>query len=644
MNKLQENPFSFKTPEIMKASEIVDLFVPINDYYNIQDSGHIFVHGHRGCGKSMMFRFIAPECQTIYRKTDVQSLPYYGVYLSIKKTDLNLVDFDRLANQIHGYIINEHLMVGYFIVKILQSLNDNLSSYIDENKKMTELREFFERSIFRRLKNVGWDNSNKPTSKRSAEKMIKDIIEVFDTIHAQTFYHLKKLYSTDKLIPYEGPLLGFQDFLLPIIRDLRSLSFMPSEAPVYLLIDDADNLSLQQTEVLNTWVSYRSTEDLSLKISTQLRYKTYRTITGSRIESPHDYSEITISNVYTGSAKDKYPEWVREIVKKRLKKANINISPKDFFPIDAKQENEIKKIAQEFKDNWSPEDSIGYRPRDDAYRYARPEYIKQEYYKVNNEDEESVEQTDELIIVESIEDHFGRPEYIKRLGGISKQRSNYKYAGFEQLVHISSGIIRFFLDPAGKMFSEEQRNNPSEPVTVISPSVQDKVIRDEADNIMFSEFTKIIDDIKQSKDTDAPKLAQNTKKLRNLIAVLGSTFFEYLISSDRSERKFFSFAISDEPDDEVSQIIKLGVEYGYFYESSVGTKEGRGRTPLYVLSRRVAPYFNLDPMGFSGYKFLTNNFLRKAISEPKTMQGIIKKKGVETVIDEELPLFKGIEQ
>ena len=99
-------------------------------------------------------------------------------------------------------------------------------------------------------------------------------------------------------LPYEGALLGFQDVLLPIAKALQSRALLPNR-PVFVLLDDADNLTEQQTRVLNTWVSYRSTDVISLKISTQLSYKTMQTSGGTVIEAPHDFSEIYFTSVRT---------------------------------------------------------------------------------------------------------------------------------------------------------------------------------------------------------------------------------------------------------------------------------------------------------------------------------------------------------
>jgi hypothetical protein len=470
---------------------------------------------------------------------------------------------------------------------------------IDRLGLLEELKRFCDTSVLARLRSVGWAGGEDTLlESNSAQGVLERLIEVLNSTHVQAIQYLKRLTFIQDIVPFEGPLLGFQDFLLPVLRELRLLGFMP-KGPIYLLIDDADNLNLQQTQVLNTWVSYRTTADLSLKISTQLSYKTYLTASGPRIESPHDYSDVYIAAIHTGPAKERYPQWVHEIVRKRLLRFTIPVDPKDFFPEDEKQEKEIAEIAQEYRNNWTP-GNTGYRPGDDAYRYARP-------------------------------------EYMKRLSGAAKHGSDYKYAGFDQLVHISSGIIRFFLDPASRMFSEEQKRANSAPVKFISPSIQDKIIKETSDEILLSEFDKLIEDIEKSSE-NVPENLKRMRKLRNLIYTVGGMFREILLS-ERSERRVFSFAISDDPDQEVRDILRLGVQYGFFYLSSIGTKEGMGRTKLYVLTRRLAPFFKLDPTAFSGYKFVTNSFLRSALARPKTTLSLIKRVGVDAATSQQQQAF-----
>src|SRR5439155_389802 len=83
--------------------------------------------------------------------------------------------------------------------------------------------------------------------------------------------------------------------LYPMLCTLRDLPFLP-KGPIYLLIDDAHNLTTTQAVVLNTCVSTRTSSRVSLKISTQPGYETYYTISKRTIETPHDFSEVNNSS------------------------------------------------------------------------------------------------------------------------------------------------------------------------------------------------------------------------------------------------------------------------------------------------------------------------------------------------------------
>ena len=155
-------------------------------------------------------------------------------------------------------------------------------------------------------------------------------------------------------------------------------------------------------------------------------------------------------------------------------------------------------------------------------------------------------------------------------------------------------------------------------VESIRYDIQDRVARAEAERFMVAEFDKL------SEEDAEPSVSGQFLQLRNLIHALGGAFHEILLS-DRSERRVFSVAFSDAPDDEILRIFKLGVQFGYFHEASIGNKEGTGRTRMFVLSRRLAPYFMLDPTAFAGYKFVTNAAVKEAIVRPRAFISRIAK-------------------
>ncbi len=594
-SEIGKNPFSVKTPENLFAEELVDLFVPYPEFEYLQMSGHQFLHGHRGSGKSMMLRMMSPDAQLLSRGCRFKELPYFGVYLSIKATELNAPEFKRLEDEPGGTILAEHVLTTKLLSTLFSVIKQHCLTSLDEVSVAEALRKSVVQTLFGQLRYAGWDAAlpdNTAQVLANVPSILDFVIKLIDQIHSNSVQYIKRRAFANKMLPYDGSLLGFQDVLLPVVRALSESEVIPR--PIYFLLDDADNLTEQQTQILNTWVSYRATDYISLKISTQLNYKTYRTTSGVKIEAPHDFSSINFTSVRTGSAKERYPQLVAEIVQKRLARYGIsNTNPDVFFPVDKVQEEEIKKIGQEIKQRWQAGES-GYRPADDAYRNARP-------------------------------------EYIRRLSGISKQGHRYNYAGFDQLVHISSGIIRYFLEPAARMFTEQQLINNNIPVESISPTVQNQELRKQADQLLLQSFEDLAQEAEVSEDTAQ---LDEIKKLRNFVNGIGALFKALIMDESASQRRIFSFLISDEPPPNLKAILKLGIIHGYFYTDTIGAKNGLGRVTLYVLTRRLAPAFSLDPMGFSGYLSLKSKLLIDISERPQTFINRVRTKGAENTIED----------
>lgn len=593
-----ETPFTVQSPEDMSADDMVHLFVNVfTDFPKVPHPGHAFLHGPRGSGKSMMFRYLEPDCQMLARKCSLQELPFYGIYIPVKNTELRRTELQRLEGQ-HGSVpLNEHFMAIDFAAKAFSSL-ERLQIPPTDADQRAQVRALVNEHFAGLLRDCGYEG-NGPYAEDTMlpEACFAEIRRVCDDMHARFRGYMKQLGLPQPPAPYQGPICGYMDFLFPLLCGLGGLSFMP-KGPVFLMIDDADNLSQTQTRILNTWVSTRTSSKVSLKISTQLGYKTYRTVTGSTIDTPHDYAEINISTVYTASRKHTYRDRVREIVAKRLNLHGIDASPEEFFPENAEQEGAIRKIADDYKRDWATA-GRGYRPDDDALRYARP-------------------------------------DYIRNLGGQSKSTSTYSYAGFDQLVHISSGIVRYFLEAAAVMYSEAvaRSKDKGDGIRTIPPGMQSDVVRRIADEFLLGEFERMERD--QSPET--PDEAQ-LQKLNNLIHALGGVFFDVLVS-DRAERRVFSIALSDNPSRDIREILDLGQEMGYFQVSAIGNKDGTGRTRLYILNRRLAPFFNLDPTSFAGYLFVTSDRIREAMERPQTLLRRVRHKGVGKVLEEwQLRLF-----
>ncbi|MCY4287690.1 MAG: hypothetical protein OXC63_03775 [Aestuariivita sp.] len=569
-NDNQKNPFAVQTPEGLSAKNVVSLFVDVfADFELVKNQGHTFLNGPRGSGKSMMFRYLEPDCQQLATDKPSQDLPFFAVHVPIKNTRLNLTEIEKLCTSHAEALIAEHYMVLVVLSRCINSLKR--TGVPNEDQSVKALRKFCCEELPSIFAAIGNNYQFEPIPENTnGEHLVEWLERLLALMLEKLSTYLKKIAFPGADLTYSGPIGNFVDLLCPFINEFRKLPFLP-DGPIYLLIDDADNLSDTQTRILNEWVATRSTEDVCLKVSTQLRYKTFRTITGGAISTPHDYDEINISNVYT-SNRSRYMQRMCSIVKKRLSLYNFKCTPEEFFPVHQVQEKKIERIKRAYLDK-GDDAARGARASDDSTRYARPDYIK---------------------------------ELSDRRGGLQQ----YSYSGFKQLVHISSGVIRHFLDSAAEMYAEEKVKNGN--VKRISPEIQNQVIRNHADQLFFREFDKILMDEAPSPDELKPFI-----RMRKLVEALGTIFFEVL-KSDASERRIFSIALSDSDDQEVLDVLDLGVQYGYFHKSSMGTKKFASRTPLYILTRRLAPFFSLDPTSFAGYQSISTSDLREAMENQKS--------------------------
>lgn len=581
------NPFAIISPEDLNAIQADQLFVEL--YSNFPETtreGNSLIMGARGCGKSMMIRCSLPDVLMLRKKIGFSKLPYLAFCVPVKKTSLNLEELQNLNNYHAPYMLNEHFM----IIHILEYIFLQLSKIKYEESLFERKRyiEFAEGVFVRKLKNAGYQQELK-ISYENPSTFFDCLYKCMDDMIDEFIMYLSGLLSITKVdYSYNMPILSFTRFLIPVLKSMIKLPGFPNNSPIFLFIDDADNLSKIQTKILNTWLVSRTQPLVSLKISSQIgMYKTFFTSNGVLVEAPHDYQQVNIDISYllTNHSSLFYKNAV-EILQRRLKLAGIDIDASDFFPPNKQQEEKIREEEEKIRNNYK-ENGRGYRESDDVRRYAIP-------------------------------------NYIKNLGGTKKSRHTYQYAGLDNIIHLSSGIIRYLLDATAKMY-DESTHGIIEAGTIkkIEPSIQNQVVRKKADSYLFNEIRKGDADgdadiniaVKENPDNLVDKLA-------NLINAMGKTFHQILIS-DRAERKVFSVALSNIPDDEIKQVFGLGVRLGFFHMSYIGNKDGDGRTYLYVLNRCFAPIFTLDPTGFQGYLFMTNVDLKKAIYNGKKLRNIL---------------------
>jgi hypothetical protein len=582
------NPFAVISPEDMTAEEANQFFVEMHsDFDQIERPGNVIITGARGCGKSMLIRCSLPDVLMLKDKKMFSELDHLSICVPVKKTSLNITDFQSTDKRA-PYLINEHFMAIYVLMYSLLSL-----SKIEDLPYKPEHKEAYEKffnSTYKKYMILNGCNEDIKTDYSSPNKFFLSLYNHAEELQFKAMDgYINKLSlnigATD--VSYNLPLLSFLRFIYPVFKELINLPGFPREKSIYLFIDDADNLSTIQTEILNSWIVYRTQPSISLKVSTQIgMYKTYLTPTEVLIESPHDYQNIDISYTYTTNitnGKFNYHDKASKILEKRLNMAKIRISPNEFFPICKSQENKIKDVTNELQ-------------------------------KSNERRVYSIVDTDK---------QYDIPNYIKYLQ-TNKALPAYQYAGLSTIIHLSSGIIRYLLDVTTKMYDAKlsRLEDKTTPIKYIDTNIQDNIMREQADHLLYTELKKLNQPNSDSFDIETINGPKNdTEKLQNLISAMGHTFHEALVS-DRSEREIFSIALSNIPDQELKNVFQLGVRLGFFHEKRIGNKDGTGKTMLYILNRCFSPLFTLAPTGFLAYLFMTNEDLYKAIRDGKKLRNI----------------------
>lgn len=608
----KDNPFSVMVPDEMTAEEADEIFVEMHaDRPEVRGLGNIMISGVRGCGKSMLIR--CSLCDFIMRREGKKfsELPYLAVSLPVKKTELALADLQKLDNYFAPYMLNEHFLVMHVLMHTFLIL-----SRIEYDKgkiERSKFKHFYDNVYIKNLRMCGCDDEV-PQNYHSESVFFESLYFHMYTKINEFKRYILSLYNVDNAnISYDLPLFSYVQFLVPIFRGLLDLPKFPKGKKLLLFIDDADYLSEIQTQILNSWLASRTQPTISIKVSAQEEvYKTFITSTGVFVEAPHDFQEVDISPIYTTDFREgNYYKQAIMVLYKRLQLfwgshmypdtdgdiKKMEKALEKFFPYYKLQEEAIKGEADKIKKGYCI-NGRGSSVSDDVRRYALP-------------------------------------NYIRSLGGKRKATSTFRYAGIKNIIHLSSGNIRYLLDSVALMYSMELSESKEKNVKSISTDVQNRALRERAKYYLFKELRRNMD-VEDAVDnpieiTDKP--LSTADKLGNLINAMGKTFYDILVSGDkedpfsgRAERKVFSIALSNPRtvDEELKKVFKRGVRLGFLQRKTIGNKSGGGRTELYILNRCFAPVFGLDPTGFQGYLFVTNDDLKKAIYSGKQLKHIDK--------------------
>lgn len=584
---MTKNPFGVLSPEQLDANYIAANFVDVfTDLPRVRELGNTFISGARGTGKSMLLRSLEPEVLLKSGRIEAfAKLEFFGVHVPLRKAEFGAPELRRLAGY-SSLVIGEHLLIMQICYRIAATLEHH-ADQVNLKEATLVVSRYFQLLSF-----SGSDealSSQVVTSadlfsamKRSCERQI---------IATQQYY--KRLPFAEKTQPYNGTLTGFLEFLVPLAEIISSVKLLHG-VPIFVMLDDADNLPVHLQKVMNSWISTRSTHAICLKISTQLAYATYKTTDERIIESPHDFSEVNLSSIYTTDA-DSYFKRVEKIVTRRLELAGLTgATPDSLFPPDFEQLENLRAIKEGIEREHSQNVAAGVkvgpaRARDQVARTAIPTFMRQ-------------------------------------LAGSAKSSHTFSYAGFDSLVNLSSGVVRWFLEPASRMFDKVLSENGGQ-VDQIPVKIQDQVVDEWAREFLqklavkqISEFHELTPGEVDETDSSLHATGHETElydKLKNLVDGLGHLFRQRILDPAATEQRLLSVILRGRPSQELSAVLALGVRLGYLQKADYAAKESLGlRQARYILSRRLGPYYKLDISGYAAHLSVTAEDMEYALNNP----------------------------
>ena len=560
MTDTVRNPFELVTASKLSATEAAELWCDDKRLDRVTGRETCFIHGHRGTGKSMLFRVLQRDCQELLSPR--QHPTFLAIYFPVRDSEFLVQELEHFQSDVQRYIICES-QLSLLIFKQLVLIIDGDPDVVPDNdkdafvdivaKRMTAAYRFSDASP----PIIGGDDF------ASVISNLSDAID--DECQRIRHFIYRSLYASS--VPYDGPLFLYDTLLGPVA------DFFLDRIGVclYFLIDDGDDLPLSHTVILNTWIARRR-KSAVFKVSTMYDYKTWETRSGSAIQPAHDFIQYDIATRYLDGKAESYVQLIEDICTKRLEQAGVRtrdgtvVDPMDFFPKHQEQERRIRKVEAQLRSKYA-EKYEGRAVADYVYRHTMSEYMRE----------------------------------------LNRGRSlgSFCYAGFETLAILSGGLVRDFIICAQQMFDNTSRRSVKGIVESIPPPIQNHAVRAHADGLLAE-----VGESRQKRIRDVAEW----RRVGLLIEGLGALFKEKILSQD-SERRVFSFAFQSPPGKSLRKLLRLGISEGYLMKGFIAKKEGTGRRTLYVLTRRLAPCFSLDVSSYSGYLSCKPDDIEKLASE-----------------------------
>lgn len=553
MDKLK-NPFEYDAAPNLSPELLVKWFIEDHNFSRfVQSTRNVLINGERGSGKSMALIYHSLRYKKLRNSLKGEKFNdgHIGIYVPCNTALTHKQEY-LLLPEVEQAITSEHFLaygIGASIAKDCLAISDD---FTDEDNKL-----LFEEFSYLFESATSEESNPFVYLRRSIQnKLRQDQEKIAKGVSVET--------------PSEPT--SFYTFVLPLLEALKNTSLL-KDSHISLLIDDAHDLNLHQKKVLNSWLGYRDHSVFSFKVAIAgIRMYDLTTAFGGTILEGHDYITVDLEQPFQNKESG-FGKFARQVIQKRLENVGISTSPEEFFP-------------------------------------EHPAFVKSMAECSDQARQRALEKGIHPSDTKSINDYIYKYAGAIYFGERSPKAGRPIYAGFDTLVHLSTGVIRNLLDPCFWMFEEYQSTLHGGPLVCIPPDIQSKVVHDRS--ATWWEF------VRNKLDTQVEGCGKTeSDKLKNLFIALAE-HFKFRLQNHKSEPRITTFVISqftDEARQELEPILRLAQKAQLLYVRNGRSKDGGGREDFFTPNRILWPEYGLDVHGLHGRASL------KAIDLISAMRG-----------------------
>lgn len=433
------NPFSVDRVEGWRPDEYPENYIKIATSFSPPDfmskledhsiTKAIFIVGGRGSGKSHILRKMAIQSAIEYikherRKSkldyyDIQTITFCGIYIKtdcfspLTKNNITYLDEKQLE------VLFEHL----FNLESSKAILEGIRYLIDNCEDRTLLDEA---SVCSDIKNYLRNENWQPQSINSFD----DILRCLENQISQVITLPKKIKfeGAEKLIK-DMYFTSTPDFILKMYDCIRQNSDILKDKPLMLLLDEYESLDENQQRLINQVIKGRK---LTLRIASKVRgIKTLNTKTSENLEEVHDYDYEDLHFKLDQQNRPKYKTLAKKVFENRLGLENEYVykiqDPKILLPVPTLADEGLTK-----------------------------EDVEKELIKIKESIRQSKKRGNKEKYNKNFEGHYKEAAIYRALRAKGRKKL---YAGFDEYVSLSSGIMRLFIWLCREAFELTQQNN-----------------------------------------------------------------------------------------------------------------------------------------------------------------------------------------